>query len=880
LLQPSRAFGLVVKVVVVLAICSTNLTAQSLLEKPVNLKVQNLTVPEALGQLAKKNDLQLAYSERFFTVKNRVSVKVKAKPLRLVLDEMLKGTGVGYREAGGQLVFHLLPVEEVKQMTLSGFVEDAETGERLIAAAVYCPGLGQGTVTNEYGFYSLTLPSRASSLCFSYIGYSEKTVALANEQDQRISVAIKPALMLLEVIVTPNDTALGNLLPSPGNMQRFKPDDFKAVPDLGGQSDLFRVMQLLPGIQTGTDGIGGLFVRGGNADQNLVLMDGVPVYNADHLLGMYSIFNTSAIRSAKLIKGGMPARYGGRISSVMDIYTKEGNQNRWSGEVGADIIGAKATVEGPFANKKGSLMVSGRRTHSDFYLMPAVEKLMAAEDFKESHYDFFDFNTKVNFNFSEKDKLYLSFYRGMDNFEGNEIQGIDQSSDELNTKFNWGNTITSLRWNHLFNQKLFSNTSLTYSHFQFSWGSLYKSIVNPDEPGFDPFLLSFFLGLESDIRDVAWKTDFDYSPAADHYLRFGASLTAHRFRPNVSVVQQEFANTDLLDSLSIEDYFGTQVGDAKNAISFDVYAEDEWRVARFFTLNYGLRLAGFHSNGKTFLLPEPRLSAAYQFAKKHKLTASLSRNTQYLHRVSTGGMLAVPSDYWTPSDDRLGPQKAWQGTLGIEGKLPKRIEFSVEAYYKLMHGLLAFPESFFFDPIYGETKPEDVLFPIDGKSRGIELLLRREEGRIGGWVGYGLSKTSRQSEFLNNGNPFAFTFDRRHEVKLFGYYRFGQHWQASFDWVYGSPNPKMTDNGGGESPFPGGLNSQRSTPYHRLDLAISFTAKTGRLEHQLKASVYNAYNRQNVAFYAFKYDEQGNPLELQPVYLFGFMPGLNYGIKF
>lgn len=876
----SSPIALAVKVACILMLTHVGAKAQRLLEKPVDLKVKDVTVPQALAQLSKQNDVQLAYSEQFFTQKKRVTTKVKKQPVADVLEDVLDGTGVGFKELGGQIVLYVLPVEVFQQMTLSGFVEDAETGERLIAASVYCPELGLGTITNNYGFYSITLPSKANSLNFSYIGYSEKTVALDKKQDQRINLAIEPALMLSEVIVTPTDTANGDLLPSPGNMQRFKPDDFKAVPDLGGQSDLFRAMQLLPGMQSGTDGTGGMFVRGGNADQNLVLMDGVPVYNADHLLGMYSIFNTSAIRSAKLLKGGMPARYGGRISSVMDVYTKEGNQNRWSGEVAGDAIGVKATMEGPFANKKGSLMVSGRHTHSDFYLMPAVEKLMAAEDFNGSNYDFYDFNCKVNFNFSEKNKLYLSFYRGKDNFGGTEILESDFSEDELTTKFDWGNTITSLRWNHLFNQKLFSNTSLTYSHFRFTWGSLYSSVIFPGEPGFEPFVFSFFSGLESDIRDFAWKTDFDYAPSANHYFRFGGSLTTHRFRPNATVVYQQFADVEQQDSLNIDDYLGGKTGDVKNAISFDAYAEDEWRITRKFTVNYGLRLAGFYNNFKTFLLPEPRLSAAYQFAKNQKLTASLARTSQYLHRVATAGFITFPGDYWTPSDEQLGPQKAWQGTLGVEGNLPKGLEYSVEAYYKNMHGLLAFPDSFFFEPIFGTVDPEDVLFSIDGKSRGLEVLLRRDEGRLGGWVGYGLSKTTRQSDLLNDGKPFAFAFDRRHEVKLFGYCRLGQRWQVSANWVYGSPNPKATDDGGGGSPFPGELNSQRSTSYHRLDLALSFTVKTGKLEHQLKASAYNAYNRKNVAFYTFRYDKDGNPLGLEPVYLFGFMPGIYYGIKF
>lgn len=865
------------KLVFVLALFHGNLAAQSLLDKSVNLNVKNQPLSHALKQLAKSNDLQLAYSEQFFNKKTKVTVQVKKKPARLVLDELLADTGVGYKEAGGQIVLYQLPIETVKWMTLSGFVEDAETGERLIAAAVYCPEIGQGTVTNEYGFYSLTLPSTARNLRFDYIGYSDETVSFIGKNSQRIDQALRPSLILSEVVVTPTDTAIGNLLPSPASMKRFKPDDFKATPDLGGQSDLFRMMQMLPGVQSSTDGTGGMYIRGGNADQNLVLMDGVPVYNVDHMLGMYSIFNTSTIRDAKLLKGSIPARYGGRISSVVDVYTKEGNQNRLGGEFGIDLVSAKATLEGPFAKKKGTFMVSGRRTFRDFYLLPFLNKLLFTEDFINPKFRFFDFNSKLTYQFSDKDKLYLSFYNGRDRYEGKEEYEYDMGFDKSEFELKWGNTITSLRWNHLFNQKLFSNTSLTYSRFNFSLGSLTQSTYYPPEPNVPPTAISYFLGLSSQNRDWAWKTDFNYNPLPNHYLRFGAGVTQHEFKPNAQVYQYYAEDGSPLDSLNLDDYIALNTGKKASATSVDAYVEDEWRVAEKLTFNTGIRLAGFVSEGKAMLLPEPRINAAYQLNSRQKITASLCRTTQYLHRVATLGFL-FPGDYWTPSNQRLGPQKAWQATLGTEGDLGKGFEFSAELYYKTMHGLLAFPDSFFYEPFVGED-PSGYFVSMDGKSRGLELLLRRDEGRLGGWLGYGLSKTTRESNYHNSGKPYPFNFDRRHEVKAYVYLRMGKHWLASTNWIYGSPNPQLSDEGNISSPS-GQLNGLRSTPYHRLDLALSFTAKTGRLEHQLKFSIFNAYNRKNVAFYTLEYDEVGNIKGTRPIYLFPAMLGLYYGVKF
>jgi hypothetical protein len=861
-------------VVLVLLLAQLAANAQGLLDRPVSLQAQDATPAQALRLLAKQGKVSLAYSEHFFKTKQKITLNAHNRPLGEVLAKILDGSGVGYKELNGQVVLFMKEEAVLRQLTISGFVEDAQSGERLIAATVYCPEAGQGTITNEYGFYSLTLPPAAGHLHFSYIGYGETKVRLAQLPQQRISQSLEPALMLSEIVVTPLlDSARANLLPSPGNMQRFKPEDFKAAPDLGGQSDLMRIMQLLPGMQTGVDGISGLYVRGGNSDQNLVLLDGVPVYNHDHLLGMFSIFNTSAIRSAKLLKGGIPARYGGRVSSVIDVYTKEGSNQRWGGEAEADLIGAKAMVEGPFANKKGSLMLSGRHSHSDFYLLPTVVKLLAVEDMGTPSYAFYDFNAKVNFQFSDKDKLHLSFYKGNDGFKAEEVFRDSFSENSSQFELDWGNTITSLRWNHVFNHKLFANTSVNLSYFRFLLGVLSRGSFTIG-PGGEAFNFASFYGVKSEIRDLAWKTDFDYALSERHYLRFGTSVSNHHFSPNLTFFENASEDTD---SLSIEDFLDTGERVVKQAYSVDAYIEDEWLPSKNLSLNIGLRMAGFHSEGKTYLLPEPRLIAAYQLGRRHKLAASLTRNIQYLHRANPVGY-NFPSDYWTPSNNRLAPQTSWQSTIGLEGNLTKGLSYSVEAYHKSMTGLPAFPDSIFFDPLLGEGDPENLLIPVNGKSMGLEFLLRREEGRIGGWLGYGLAKSTRQSDQLNFGNSFNFLFDRRHELKLYVYLRMGQRWVASANWLYGSPNPMATDEGPVPAP-PGEVNVLRGSANHRLDLSLLWTIRKGRWEQRLKASVYNAYNRKNVAFYSYRFDVNGN-YSLEPVHLLGIRPGVSYEVRF
>jgi hypothetical protein len=876
MMAPARTFG---AFLFFLFFSFAKTYGQSALDTPASLHTSNAPIPQALVALGKNCGVELAFSERFFDKKQKVNIQVTDAPVRAILEKILEGTGIGFREVEGQIVLFLLPKQEVRYFTLSGYVQDAETGERLIAAAIFCPELGKGTVTNEYGFYSLTLPDGTRTVRASYIGYNELENRLPHQQNQRLDLHLQASLTLAEIIVVPGEKP-GDLLPSPTALKRLKPDDFKAQPDLGGQSDLLRTLHMLPGVQSGADGMGGMFIRGGNSDQNLVLLDGVPVYNPDHLMGLFSIFNTSSIRSAKLLKGGFPARYGGRLSSVLDVYTKEGNLHRWSGEAGSDIISAKAMVEGPFAKENGSLMLSGRRTHSDFYLQPATLRLLDfAEDEVSPDYHFYDLNAKLNYSFSKKDKLFLSFYKGNDGFRGNDEYILEDDFTKYTGtnefRFDWGNTITSLRWNRLFNQQLFSNTTLTYSHFNFSMGVFDQQTTTFIQSPDPPFSYSSFLGLKSDIRDMALKTDVDFSPLPNHYLRFGMAATFQQFRPNLSTFEVEDVPF-VIDSVDLEDLFGAQ--STRSATSLEAYIEDELRVGERWLFNLGLRLSSFSADDKNFFFPEPRLSAAFLLNKQVKVNASISRTVQYLHRLATLPFY-FPADYWLPSGQRLEPQRAWQATLGLEGSLQSGLEFNVEGFYKTMRGLASFPDTFYFDPFFSTGPLEESVVSGSGTAYGLEFLLRKQEGRTGGWLGYGLTKSTRQFEQQNGGQAFPFAFDRRHELKFFLFRRLGEQWQASLNWHYGSPNPQVITDSEGEPIDPGTKNRFRSTAYHRLDLALSFSFKTGRAEHLVKASIYNLYNRKNVAFYRANYNDVGQR-NLDPVHLFGVMPGLFYGVKF
>ncbi len=864
-------------------------TAQNIFTQKVSISVASVTIPEALDALSSTTSVQFAYSERFFPENKKVSLQEKGRPLREVLDLLLKDTHVGYKAIDGQVVFFQLPKKQLRDFTLSGYVEDATSGERLIAAAIYCPELGIGTITNEYGFYSLTLPESATAITVSYLGYREETKALHLTQNQFTTYSLTPSLTLAEIIVTP-ENATNELVPSPANGINLPPDDFQAAPDLGGESDLMRIAQLLPGVQTGADGFGGLHIRGGNSDQNLVLLDGVPVYNPDHLLGIFSVFNTSAVKSAKLLRGSFPARYGGRVSSVFDVRTREGSTRSWGGGAALDLISGKAFLEGPFANNKGSIFLTGRMTHSDFLLSELGRKAFFEFEDASNNYEFYDFNAKVSYQFSDKDRVFLSFYRGNDFFSGNLETSVTDTFDfseinfreKTNIELSWGNIIASLRWNHVFSPKLFANTTLTYSRYQFSSENLFT--FSPEEEGEEDGLEFFeytFSG--SNIRDLALRTDFTYALNARHHLRFGGGFINHRFIPSNFAVNSGITEFDEIDSLEFSDFDDFSDVFTIHADEADLYVEDEFKAGARWQFNIGLRLSAFLSD-RNFFNVEPRLIGSYQLTQKTALTASVTRNVQYLHRLFFNE-INLPEDVWFPAYEGLEPQQSWQTTLGVEKKLPDGWQVSVEGYFKKMKNL------YVFDPnnLQGE------LLNQRGYGYGTEFFIQKTAGKTGGWISYTLSRSDREfTDNFNRERQITAAYDRRHDLKIFICHRLNRRWQVSMNWVYGTPLPQLyapqstprllieidePDN----TPEPSAFHYRptiRSRPYHRLDFALSYSLKRKKSEHSFKVSMYNVYSRRNPAFYRLSYQPGSQSFRSREVSLLPAMPGVYYGIKF
>lgn len=783
--------------------------------------------------------------------------------------------------------------------TVSGFVREAGSQEQLPGVNVYVPGTPYGVVTNTYGFYSLTMPaSDTLRLHYSFVGY-EKTIKELNfTRNWEINVQLVSINQLEEVTISARRQEDYESRSSQMSTIEIPISQIKKVPAFFGEKDVMKVLQLMPGVQKGTEGQSGLYVRGGGPDQNLIILDDAVVYNASHLFGFFSIFNSDALKSVELTKGGFPAQYGGRLSSVLDMNMKEGSKEKFSGEGGIGLISSRLTLEGPLAKGKSSFLISGRRTYIDILAAPLIAAQQANEDSKvRPGYYFYDLNAKVNYDFGQRDKLYLSGYFGRDRFYANEKSDYDESRSGLD----WGNATATLRWNHLFGQKLFANTSLIASNFNFGVSNYSKEKDRAGTAG-DEFSLQY----NSRIRDFGIKTDFDYYPARQHALKFGAQITFHHFVPSALAIKGSFMNESIERSVT-----------PINTIEGGVYVQDIWQPFDALKMNVGFRLSTFQTESQTYVRPEPRFSAALRLARDFSFKASYARMNQYVHLLSNTG-LGLPTDLWVPTTDRVAPQQSQQVAVGFSKDLDKpALTLTWEGYYKTMDNILSYKEGASFLSLSGENANElsweDNITAGRGWSYGTEFLIQKKAGRFSGWVGYTLSWTKWQFPELNFGKTFYPRYDRRHDISVVGIYELSKRITLSGTWVYGTGNaltiPLSRFNGYQDNasvqPFQpnqvnwygapvneyGPKNSFRAEPFHRLDLAIQLHKKMKRHERTWEFGLYNAYNRRNPFFYnigtergpdPFNSTQSGNTYKtvLKRYSLFPILPSFSYNFKF
>ncbi|WP_020569975.1 TonB-dependent receptor [Neolewinella persica] len=724
------------------------------------------------------------------------------------------------------------------QTTISGYFTDEASGEPLLSANVIDLNTGEGALSNTYGFYSLTLPKADSArLRFSYIGYQSREITVALRGDRKIDVQMSPSVDLQVVEVTSDR---GERIEQQTQMSRTEIPvaQIKRIPALLGEVDVLKTLQLLPGVQSGGEGTTGLYVRGGSPDQNLVLLDGVPIYNVSHLLGIFSVFNADALRNVTLTKGGFPARYGGRLSSVLEINMKEGNLNKWEGEGSVGLISSKLTVSGPIKKGKTSVLLSGRRTYADFIAKPLI-KSAASQDGSEVDLSlyFYDLNAKLQHKVNDKHRLFLSFYSGADVF-GTEIKEDD---DTFGGGTDWGNIITAGRWNWEISPKLFMNTTATLSRYEINIDAL-------ADDGVDDFRARYVSG----IYDFGGKVDLDYIPSPDHYVRFGGGWTNHTYRPGAVSLKAESDGEVDLDTL-----VGSQT-DYSN--EFYAYAEDDFRLGAL-KVNAGLHFSAFSVNDELYTSLQPRLGLRYLVKEDISFKASFSTMQQYINLL-TSEALSLPTDLWVPSTNRVRPQSSWQVAAGAAKTFGgDQFEISLEAYYKQMKNVVSFREGASF--ILGlEDAWEDKVTQGDGEAYGLELFIQKKQGRFTGWLGYTLSWNWRQFDEINSGERFPFRYDRRHDLSIVGNYNLSDRVWVSGAFVYGTGNAvslptfgyqtaQRNDGSGFTSSFvEAGVekNGFRMSNYHRLDLSISFRKKKRKWERTWVIGAYNAYWHRNPYF--------------------------------
>ena len=776
-------------------------------------------------------------------------------------------------------------------ITVSGLITDAASGETLIGAGAT---VGKdGAVTNNFGFYSLSIPKSAEKveISYSYVGYTTQTISVPAQKDTTVNVTLVPGASLQEAVVTAQKES--GIEATKMSAIEVPIAAIKSAPALFGEADVLKTIQMLPGVQGGTEGFSGLYVRGGGPDENLLMLDGIPIYNAEHMLGIFSVFQPEAVKKIMLYKGAFPARYGGRISSILDVRTNDGNLYETHGSFGVSMISDKLHLEGPLWKGKTSYSISGRGMHT--LLLTPILKLTGFD----GNYFFYDLDAKLTHRFSDRDRLYFNVYNGLDDFYYKNTDDYTNGmtggaiTDNQNLGIRWGNTVAALRWNHVMNPKLFANTTVAYNRYKMKMGSdLVSKEVQPNG-AIDNNQYNF--DYRSGMRDWVAKVDFDYTPTPSQQVKFGAEYTFHTFIPEtLTTFAQEISGGAVqLDTTINMKSNAAQIGHEAN-----LYIEDDIRLGSRVTLNPGLHASLFGTQGKTYWSLEPRMSAKVNFTQDWSAKASYSRMSQYVHLLSSS-QLSLPIDLWVPITKNIRPETSNQYSLGFYYNGIPGWEFSLEGYYKSINNVLEYKEgvAFLFDSSGWENKVE----VGSGRAMGLELFIEKTMGRTTGWLGYTLAKSDRLFPTINHGERFPYRYDRRHNINLVVNHKFNEKFDLSATWNYASGGvttlPErtivmMSPTGDYRySDLVTSRNNYRLPSSHTLNLGFNFHKKHNRGEGIWNLSVYNAYNHMNPSLVLKENDTteimSSNPdgtvswqrvsdVRLKKVTLLPFFPSIGY----
>lgn len=759
----------------------------------------------------------------------------------------------------------------VNAQTISGKIADKDNGETLPFALVYIKGSTKGTSSNVYGFYSLTISPEdikngKVTIVFSFTGYEKTEKTIEVKSDVLVNIRLKSSSTTLKEFTVEADKTkeIEELKSTTMSTENLEMEQMKTLPSIGGEVDIIKVAQLLPGVQGGTEGGTGMFVRGGDADQNLVILDEAIVYNIGHLFGFFSVFNPETVKDMTLIKGAFPSQYGGRLSSVLDIRMKNGNDTKFQGSGGIGLLSSRLTLEIPIQKEKGSILIAGRRTY--------IDKVLKAVG-QEIPYFFYDINVKANYQLTPKDRIFYSMYYGKDVLafgEDGDDKDTSGNSSAFDFGFSLGNWTNTLRWNHIYNSKLFSNLSLINTNFDYE---IYGNIIN------NKVIIS------SNVVDFGAKMDFDYFKSPEVKIKFGGAITNHAFRPNIVSTQGD-----------ISDIIGSSAGQKLVTQEMALYGNVEQELNPIFKINYGLRLTGSTVKGKFYTGLEPRLAGRMMLNEFDAIKISYSRMKQYMHRVSNS-TIALPTDLWYPITENIKPQISDQVAFGYNHLFNKhKLAFSAEVYYKWLQNLIEYREG---ASLVLNNDFENELIQGTGDAWGLELMIKKERGKFTGWIAYTLSWATRDFDELNGGNKFWAKYDRRHTGSVVMTYKLSKRWSASAVWVYqtGSrftaqngqyfmPNPTLT--GIDVIPIYTARNEVQMSASHRLDLNFVLQGRKNRLFGNKKKKLwtgewhigcYNTYNQAQPFRVNIVPTENGGYKYEQPG-LFGFIPSFAYNFKF
>ncbi|PSL26558.1 TonB-dependent receptor [Dyadobacter jiangsuensis] len=768
------------------------------------------------------------------------------------------------------LLFTSIGQAFAQKITVSGTVRDATSGELLIGASVSDSIAGTGVQTNAYGFFSIEVPSSGHHLKVSYVGYLPTQITSIGDLGFPLEVKLYQQNNLNEISIREN-----KLFSAPIGSLSIPIHRIKALPALLGEVDVLKALSYTPGVSTGTEGSAGLYIRGGTPDQNLILLDEVPVYNVMHLGGFFSVFNPTSLKSVDLYKGAFPARYGGRLASVIDLTMKDGNNQKFGGEVGIGLLNQKLTLEGPLIKNKASFIISGRVSTLGLTSLFSLRKKPSSGTGEERVYRFYDLNAKFNYQINKTDQVYISLYNGFDRFKYIEWSASGNGKEtETAIGNNWGNTTATLRYSKVFSQKLFARFAVLYSRYTSEFTNDFQDQNINEQPA------NFYRYTNAGVRDWGAKIQFDYFPVNRLGLKFGVDGTRHSFSPFVT-------------KSNYNGLFDNSKEGRLPAYQLDLYVDGDIAVISGIRLNPGLRYSIYRVSGRTFYNPEPRLGLSYSLSNKWKLKAGFSVMNQYLHQLTNNGF-GFGYDAWVPSTDKVVPSRARQISLGLYKIFPDSgWELSLEAYVKRQKNLIDYPDGTNFTGLLADSWDSIVIKNGIGRGKGLEFMVAKNVGKFKGSLSYTLSKSERRFTGINDNSWFPMKYDRRHNVSITAGYAIGNKWTINSAFVYQTGHAvtlpvaaTLTENNSDPKFIYDHRNNGRMPSFHRLDIGAVKSLTTARKRNaELGIGLYNVYNRKNPLYLDLKIQRSNSDfkptgISIKQVSFLPILPYISYTLKF